>query len=459
MTFFQIPYSVLIKPLQIFFEYIYSVAQKGLQNPGLSIIALSLAMNLLVLPLYNRADQVQEEERDIENKLRKGVSHIKKTFKGDEKMMMLNTYYRQNGYKPTDVFKGSISLLLEIPFFIAAYQFLSNLTIIKGVSFGPIADLGSQDALIAIGAFSINLLPIIMTTVNMISCIIFTKGYPLKTKIQLYGMAIFFFFFLYKSPSGLVFYWTLNNVFSLVKTIYYKSEKARKVLNILFAAAGVSIIGLLPFALKKTGSKSFLLIMVAFALICFVPLLVSIIKKKKDPSKERKEILKLKSSRLLFTLCGVYMAVLTGMLIPSAVLKSSPQEFVDIYNFLNPLWFVVSAACIATGLFVVWFSVFFSLAGEKIKKIFNIAMGVLCIVATVDYMFFGKNRSLLNSSLAYNEVFNVPLKTIAINILAVLLVGALTAVLINFVGKKASVAFIAGVVAVLGASSRSTSSK
>ena len=452
MTFFQIPYSVLIKPLQIFFEYIYSVAQKGLQNPGLSIIALSLAMNLLVLPLYNRADQVQEEERDIENKLRKGVSHIKKTFKGDEKMMMLNTYYRQNGYKPTDVFKGSISLLLEIPFFIAAYQFLSNLPIIKGVSFGPIADLGSQDALIVIGSFSINLLPIIMTTVNMISCIIFTKGYPLKTKIQLYGMAIFFFFFLYKSPSGLVFYWTLNNVFSLVKTIYYKSEKARKVLNILFAAAGVSIIGLLPFALKKTGSKSFLLIMVAFALICFVPLLVSIIKKKKDPSKERKEILKLKSSKLLFTLCGVYMAVLTGMLIPSAVLKSSPQEFVDIYNFLNPLWFVVSAACIATGLFVVWFSVFFSLAGEKIKKIFNIAMGVLCIVATVDYMFFGKNRSLLNSSLAYNEVFNVPLKTIAINILAVLLVGALTAVLINFVGKKASVAFIAGVVAVLGMS-------
>ena len=40
MTFFQILYSVIIMPLQIFFEYVYSVAQKGLQNPGLSIIAL-----------------------------------------------------------------------------------------------------------------------------------------------------------------------------------------------------------------------------------------------------------------------------------------------------------------------------------------------------------------------------------------------------------------------------------
>jgi YidC/Oxa1 family membrane protein insertase len=451
MTFFQILYSVLIRPLQIFFEYVYSVAQKGLQNPGLSIIALSLAMNLLVLPLYNRADKVQEEERDTENRLRKGVSHIKKTFKGDEKMMMLQTYYRQNGYKPTDVFKGSISLLLEIPFFIAAYQFLSNLPIIKGVQFGPIMDLGAQDALITIGAFSINLLPIIMTTVNLISCIIFTKGYPLKTKIQLYGMAIFFFFFLYKSPSGLVFYWTLNNIFSLGKTIYYKSKTARKVMNILFAAMGAGLIAGIPFALKRTGSKSFLLIMAAFACICFVPLLVSVIKKKKQ-TKERKEILKLQSSRLLFTIGGIYMSVLVGILIPSAVLKSSPQEFVDIYNYLNPLWFVVSAACIATGLFVVWFGVFYSLANEKIKRIFNLAMGVLCTVATVDYMFFGKNRSLLNSSLAYNEVFTVPLKTIAINILVIIAVGAATAVIINFVGKKASFAFIAGVIAIFGMS-------
>ena len=174
MSFFQIIFTILIKPLMIFFEYVYSTALKGIHDPGLSIVALSLAMNLMVLPLYNRADAVQEAENEMELKLSKGVSHIRKTFKGDEKMMMLQTYYRQNGYKPTDVFKGSVSLLLEIPFFIAAYQFLSHLTIIRGVSFGPIADLGAQDALITIGTLSINLLPIIMTTVNLISCAIFT---------------------------------------------------------------------------------------------------------------------------------------------------------------------------------------------------------------------------------------------------------------------------------------------
>ena len=53
----------------------------------------------------------------------------------------------------------------------------------------------------------------------------------MKTKIQLYGMAIFFFFFLYDSPAGLLFYWTLNNVFSLVKNIFYKLKNPGLILT------------------------------------------------------------------------------------------------------------------------------------------------------------------------------------------------------------------------------------
>ncbi|MDO4420371.1 MAG: YidC/Oxa1 family membrane protein insertase, partial [Ruminococcus sp.] len=165
-------------------------------------------MNILVLPLYKRADAMQEEARDIENKLHKGVAHIKQVFSGDEKMMILQTYYRQNNYRPTDALKGSVSLLLEIPFFMAAYQFLSNLEILKGASLGPIKDLGAPDGLLVIGGLAINILPILMTLINVISSAIYLKGFPLKTKIQLYGMALFFLVFLYTSPSGLVFYWT-----------------------------------------------------------------------------------------------------------------------------------------------------------------------------------------------------------------------------------------------------------
>lgn len=101
MTFFQILDSLLFQPLQLLFEVIYVNANRVIGNPGLSIIVLSLVMNFLVLPLYMRADALQEEERDMEARLHRGVTHIKKTFRGDEKMMILQTYYRQNHYKPT----------------------------------------------------------------------------------------------------------------------------------------------------------------------------------------------------------------------------------------------------------------------------------------------------------------------------------------------------------------------
>lgn len=226
MTVWHALYQLVIGPLELLFEVIFSLASHVIHNPGVVIIFLSLAMNFLVLPLYQRADAMQAEERDQAARMKPWVDHIKKTFKGDERFMMLSTYYRQVGYKQTDVLKGSVSLLLEVPFFIAAYHFLSNLSLLQGVSFGPIRDLGAPDQLIRIGGLAINLLPILMTAINVAAAAIYMKGFPLKSKIQMYGTAAVFLVLLYNSPAGLVFYWTLNNVFSLVKNIFYKLKNS-----------------------------------------------------------------------------------------------------------------------------------------------------------------------------------------------------------------------------------------
>lgn len=218
--------TLLLGPLKLIFEFIFFFANKLTGHAGLSVIALSMMVNLLLMPLYKRADAMQKEARDTEAKLHDVVNHIKKTFSGDERMMILQAYYRQNNYKPTDALNGSVSLLLQIPFFMAAYQFLSGLSLLEGVSLGPIPDLSVPDAMIVMGGMTINALPVIMTLVNVISSAMYLKGFPLKTKIQLYGMAAFFLVFLYDSPSGLVLYWTMNNLFSLVKTLLYKDRKS-----------------------------------------------------------------------------------------------------------------------------------------------------------------------------------------------------------------------------------------
>ncbi len=438
MTLIQIPYTIIIKPLELLFEYIFSVAQKGMPNPALSIVILSLTVNLLVLPLYKRADEVQEAERAMEEKLRGGVSHIRKTFRGDERMMILQAYYKQNHYRPTDVFMGSVSLFLEIPFFVAAYRFLSGLSLLNGTSFGVIADLGAPDALLHIGTLSINALPIIMTSVNLVSCVIFTKGYPLKTKIQLYGMALFFLVFLYKSPSGLVLYWTLNNVFSLVKTLYYKYELSKKILNVVFAITGVAMLASIPVLRAKiTGSKSFLLIILMLSIICFIPLCASIIKPRLNKKTDKIESILPNGGYLLFLALGLYLALLLGVLIPSGVIASSPQEFVDLYHYSSPLWFVASSFCIAIGVFVIWCGVFYALANINVRRFFCLLIWIGSLLATVNFIFFGKNRAVLNSSLAFTEGFSISLIEKIINISVLIILGAILVTAYKFIAKPA----------------------
>ena len=397
MSFISILETLLIGPLKLLFEIIFEVANKFVDHPGLSIIVLSLVMNILVLPLYKRADAMQEEARDTEEKLSKGVNHIKKVFSGDERMMILQTFYRQNNYKPTNALNGSVSLLLEIPFFMAAYQFLSHLEVLNGVSLGPIRDLSAPDGLIVIGALSINLLPVLMTLINVISSAIYLKGFPLKTKIQLYGMALFFLVFLYTSPSGLVFYWTLNNLFSLAKNIFYKIKNPAKVIMIMAAVLGVGAIIAAPIVFALSTFKKVFVICLGACLI--LPLVISIIKSKVNFPAPKAEAA---PNKKIFFLGGLFLTVLIGLLIPATFIAASPQEYVDISYFHNPLWYIVSSFAMAAGFFLIWFRVFYWLASPKGKVVFDRAIWILCGVAIVNYMFFGTNFGIISPQLVYD---------------------------------------------------------
>ena len=241
MSFLSMLYTFVISPLELLFEVLFSISNRLTGNAGLSIIVLSIAINFLVLPLYKRADELQAEERDIQAKMAYRIKRTKQTFKGNERFYMIQEYYRINHYKPVYALKSSVSLLLQIPFFIAAYRFLSALQCLQGMQFLFIHDLGKEDAMFMIGSFPVNVLPILMTLINIVSGAVYTKGHPIKSKLQVFGIALFFLVLLYHSPSGLVFYWLLNNVFSLVKNIFYKLKNPKKALSIVLALASICI--------------------------------------------------------------------------------------------------------------------------------------------------------------------------------------------------------------------------
>lgn len=414
MSLFEILGTLLIGPLKLLFEMIFSVAWRIVEHPGLAIIVLSLAMNILVLPLYRRADDIQMAARDTENRLKDTVSHIKKTFSGDERMMILQTYYRQNNYSPLSVLSGSLSLLLEIPFFMAAIQFLSGLDALQGISFGPIADLSKPDGLLIIGGTAINVLPLLMTLINVISSALYLKGFPLKTKIQQYGIAAFFLIFLYNYPSALVFYWTLNNTFSLVKTLFFRMKNSKRILNVLLCICGV---GFVFFGTQVDGIWRPILV-IGIGMAMQLPWMIPFFKK--ELPFLRKERQPAKPNTAAFLLGALFLTVLVGLLIPSTYISASVQEYIDINYFYAPLWYVVQTSCLAAGTFLVWLGVFYWLAKPGGKVFFTRLVWILSGIMLVNYMFFGTKLGILSPDLQYTDGFGFATAEILINIVVIL---------------------------------------
>ncbi len=378
-------HRLILGPLELLFDTVYTVGYRITGNPGLSIILLSLVMNLLMLPLYRRADALQEEERIQAQLLKPGIEKIRRAFRGDERFMILQTYYRQNNYKPWYVLKGSLSLLLEIPFFIAAYRYLSGLSLLHGAAFGPVADLGKPDQLISLFGMKIHLLPILMTVINIVSGAIYTREMPLRSKIQLYGMALIFLVLLYGSPSGLVFYWTLNNLFSLIKNIILKKT----------APADH------PAAEKALPGK---------------------------PATDRSAAAD-RPYRFIFPACCVFLTILLGILIPSAIVSASPAEFVELDDFRSPLRYLLPSALLAAGTFLIWCVIFFRLSSGKGRKRFTLAAVILSVVSVVNYMFFGTEYGNLSALLKYDNPPSVLLSDTLLN-LGIILLAACIVVLI-----------------------------
>ena len=147
------------------------------------------------------------------------IEEFKSVYKGYELHLYIKNVHRRNNYRPIYALRGLVSLLIQIPFFIGAYTFLSNYAGFAGVSFVFIKDLADPDRLIKLGDYTINLLPFIMTLANLAAGYVYAKGKGLTEKLTIVIVALFFLVILYKSPASLLVYWTCSNIFSLVKNL------------------------------------------------------------------------------------------------------------------------------------------------------------------------------------------------------------------------------------------------
>ncbi|MBO4704765.1 MAG: YidC/Oxa1 family membrane protein insertase [Spirochaetaceae bacterium] len=402
-------YQIIIYPIELIIEFVYYLFNLFTKNAGLSIIGVSTAVTLFSLPLYIIAEHWQEIERNTQKRLRPTVNRIKAVFKGDEQYMILNTYYRQQHYHPIMALRSSISLIIQVPFFIAAYHFLSNLEIIQSIPFLFIHDLGEPDALFSIGSFKINVLPIAMTIINILAGAVYTKGFPIKEKIQLYAMALLFLFLLYDSPSGLVLYWTMNNVFSLVKNIFYKTNNPARTLY--FTITSICLVaGIFILFTDYTPVKKLLIISICIFILCiplYIKLAKFLIKKPLNTLVNDKNL-----CTNLFIFSCLIIVLLTGVVIPSAVMSSSPQEFSFIDEVSSPLTYIRTTLFQSIGLFLFWFGCFYFMFPKKLRPLFSFFFTIIAVGALLYTFIFQKEYGTMSSSLIFDSgIKRMPQKT------------------------------------------------
>ncbi len=386
-------YELFISPIKILIEWIFNFLFWYLKKNKTAVITaicgVSLVVNFLALPLYSVADSLQKKERKNRESFQKRLKSIKQTFVGNEKYMMMSAFFRLNNYNPLYALKSSLPILIELPFFIAAYHFLSNCELLKNTGFWIIKDFALADNLLKINSYSINILPVIMTLINFLSVSIYSRDYSLQEKVQLYVIGLVFFVLLYKSPSGLVIYWILNNLFNLGKTLVAGTKYIKKYI-LQFVAVLVWIGCFYVFKQKHHIKAYYILSVIAVAFLTGLFVL------------KRKNALKIdfeysgKTDRIILVFSGIGLAILCGFMIPSVIIASSPSEFSFLGKTASPMAYIHKTFFVFSGFFVVWPVIVFRLFGETVKKYECIFMPILFILVLLNVYVFKSDYGFPN---------------------------------------------------------------
>lgn len=401
-------YSLFIAPIEYLVEFVFLFLRTRFESIGVigAVLGVSIIINFLALPLYNMADAVKEKERQRQKKLEPRVKRIKAAFKGDEQFMMLSAYYRQNDYNPLYSLKASLSILLEIPFFIAAYNYLSNCSELLGQSFWIFKDLSKPDCLFSVSLFGhdlpVNILPLLMTAINLISSVVYLKESSVQDKVQLFGLSFVFLVLLYNSPAGLVIYWIFNNLFSFCKNVFLKLKLPKKLLYIFFIT--VLIFAALFFILKRPDSKLIKKVLLLGITLFFIllPVCYKILQKTEFFKKVVRLVFDgkiLPEEKKIFYFSCIVLALLLGFVLPASVISTSPIEFSFLGKTDSPLKYILNSLFFYTGLCVLWPVIIFKISDDRVKKILSMLMFTLALSALANAYVFKSDYGNLDCSL------------------------------------------------------------
>ena len=191
-------------------------------NYGWAIIGLTILIKLVLYPLTKSSFR----SMNAMSKLRPKMEEIQKKYKGDPQRLnqeMLNLYKAEK----VNPLGGCLPMLLQIPIFFALYNVLLVSIELRHAPFMFwIDDLASPENLYTLALFGFDLplriLPLVMgaTMVYQQRMTPMTID-PMQQKVLMF-MPVLFTGLFYGFPSGLVLYWLVNNVVTILQQLWIK---------------------------------------------------------------------------------------------------------------------------------------------------------------------------------------------------------------------------------------------
>jgi len=182
-------------------------------NWGWSIIALTLMIRIVLYPLTYKGMVSMQKIKEISPK----IKELQAKYKGDPQRMnaAVMDMYKKHNANPLG---GCLPMLLQIPVFFAIYRVLLNAVELQGAPWLLwITDLSRMDEFFV--------LPILMGASMYYQQKLTPNNFtdPMQEKVFKFLPIIFTFFFV-TFPSGLVLYWFVNNLFSIVQQFIVNAQ-------------------------------------------------------------------------------------------------------------------------------------------------------------------------------------------------------------------------------------------
>ena len=186
---------------------------KMIPNWGVTIILVTIIIKMVLWPLT--AAQVRSSKRMAQ--IQGPMAELKEKYKDNPQKMQAETMrlFKEHRVNPA---AGCLPLLVQLPIFLGFYFMLRTSSELRFASFLWIPDLSVPDTIAVISGFPVNILPLIMGVTMFLQMQMTPTPTTDNAQRKIFQMMPFIFLvFCYNFPSGLVLYWTVQNVLTIVQ--------------------------------------------------------------------------------------------------------------------------------------------------------------------------------------------------------------------------------------------------